>query len=350
VRLPPRWLRRLVIAPLLVAGVVLALVAMPVWVVVTLLVSRIVPGRWRILRIAWFLFLYLLVEACALIVMFGLWVGSGFGWKIRAPASRQRHYRLLGWMLRRVIRSALVTFRLTVVSDGPRLRTVGSEGRRPVLVLSRHAGPGDSMLLMDGLVNGYRRNPRIVLKDFMQWDPGVDVILNRLPAAFVPAGRTGGQELLDSIAELARDLGADDAFVIFPEGANYTEGRRARAIHKLREIGRPDLAERAEQLRQTLPPRSTGVRTALAAAPPRSDIVFVGHAGLEAFVTPGDIWRAIPMDTHIAVKLWYFPAEDLPEDEGLETWLFDVWAEIDGWISSNLSDTGELAFDDPEAY
>lgn len=349
-RLPPRWLRRLVIAPLLVAGIALALLAMPIWVVVAFLVSRLVPGRWRILRIAWFLFLYLLVEAGALAVMFVLWVGSGFGWRIRSAESQQRHYRLLGWMLRRVIRSALATFKLTVVSDGTRLTTVGSDGRRPILVLSRHAGPGDSMLLMDGLVNAYRRNPRIVLKDFMQWDPGVDVILNRLPAAFVPAGRKGGQQLLESISGLARDLGADDAFVIFPEGANYTENRRARAIHKLREIGRPDLAERAEQLSRTLPPRSTGVRTALAAAPPGSDVVFVGHAGLEAFVTPGDIWRAIPMDTHIAVKLWHFPAEDLPGDDGLEIWLFDIWAEIDNWINSNLSDTGELAFDDPEAY
>lgn len=338
------------IAPLLVVGMALALLAMPIWVVATLFVSRLVPGRWRILRIAWFLFLYLLVEVAALIAMFGLWVWDGFGWRIRSPESQHRHYRVLAWMLRRVIRSALVTFKLTVVAEGPRLTTVGSEGRRPILVLSRHAGPGDSMLLMDGLVNGYRRNPRIVLKDFMQWDPGVDVILNRLPAAFVPAGRKGGHRLLDSIAALATGLGPDDAFVIFPEGANYTENRRARAIHKLREIGRPDLAERAEQLSQTLPPRSTGVKTALAAAPSNSDVVFVGHAGLEAFVTPGDIWRAMPMDTHIAVRLWHFRAEDVPGEEGLETWLFDVWAEIDQWINASLSDTGELAFDDPEAY
>ena len=134
---------------------------------------------------------------------------------------------------------------------------------RSILVLSRHAGPGDSFLLMDGLVNGYGRDPRIVLKEFLQWDPAVDVILNRLPAAFVPVGRKGGEELIDAISSLARSMDNDDAFVIFPEGANYTDGRRARAIQKLREIGRPDLAERAEDLKQTLPPRSLGVITAL---------------------------------------------------------------------------------------
>jgi hypothetical protein len=131
----------------------------------------------------------------------------------------------------------------------------------------------------------------------------------------------------------------DDAFVIFPEGANYTEGRRTRAIQKLRDIGRPDLAERAEDLKRTLPPRSVGVMTALAAAP-TSDVFFIGHAGLEAFVTAGDIWRAMPMDTSVAVKIWHFKAEDIPPPEGQEVWLYDTWGEIDSWIGSKLEQTG----------
>jgi hypothetical protein len=132
----------------------------------------------------------------------------------------------------------------------------------------------------------------------------------------------------------------DDAFVIFPEGANYTEGRRARAIQKLRDIGRPDLAERAEELKQTLPPRSLGVMTALAAAPSGTDVFFVGHAGLETFITAGDIWRAMPMDTEVEVKIWHVRAEDIPPPEEQEASLYDVWAEIDDWISAELSRTG----------
>jgi hypothetical protein len=132
----------------------------------------------------------------------------------------------------------------------------------------------------------------------------------------------------------------DDAFVIFPEGANYTDRRRTRAIQKLRDMGRPDLAERAEELKQTLPPRSLGVMTALAAAPPESDVFFVGHAGLESFVTVGDIWRAMPMDTEVEVKIWHFRSEDLPPPDQQEIWLYDVWAEIDEWISAELEKTG----------
>jgi 1-acyl-sn-glycerol-3-phosphate acyltransferase len=338
-RLPPKWLRRILIDPALVLGVVLAIVSLPIWIVVAAFVSRYVPGKWRILRLVWFLFLYLMVETVALIAMFLTWLFSGFGWKIRSPWFTEAHYRLLGWMLRTVVRSGEITFKLEVVRDGDPPSTSDGERARSILVFSRHAGPGDSFLLMNGLVNGYHRDPRIVLKEFLQWDPAVDVILNRLPASFVPVGRKGGEALIVSISELARTMDLDDAFVIFPEGANYTERRRARAIQKLREIGRPDLAERAEELRQTLPPRSLGVMTALAAAP-TSDVFFIGHAGLEAFVTAADIWRAMPMDTSVAVKIWHVRAEDIPPPEGQETWLYDTWAEIDNWISSELEKTG----------
>ncbi len=349
-RLPPKWVRRLIIDPLIVLGVGLALISLPIWILIALFVSRFVPGNFRILRIAWFLFLYLVVEALALVGLFLLWIGSGFGWRIRTPSFRKAHYRLFGWMLRVVIRSAKVTFRLIILLEGPRATTAEEEGRRSALVLSRHAGPGDSMLLMDALVNGYQREPRIVLKEFLQWDPAVDVMLNRLPTAFVPVGRKGGEPLIEAIRELAGSMGSNDAFVIFPEGANYTEGRRARAIQKLREIGRPDLAARAEGLHMTLPPRAKGVVTALAAAPPGSDVFFVGHAGLETFITPGDIWRGMPMDTTVAARIWHVRAEDVPPPERLEEWLYDIWAEIDEWITANLSETGELVFDDPEAY
>ena len=338
--LPPRWLRRLLIDPAMVLIVALALVSLPLWIIGAAFVSRYVPRNWRILRIAWVPFSLPCSGGGESDRDVLTWVFSGFGWKIRSPSFTEFHYRLLAVMLRTVIRSAEVTFKLRVVQDEQRPTTAVNGATRSILVLSRHAGPGDSFLLMDGLVNGYGRDPRIVLKEFLQWDPAVDVILNRLPAAFVPVGRKGGEELIDAISSLARSMDNDDAFVIFPEGANYTDGRRARAIQKLREIGRPDLAERAEDLKQTLPPRSLGVITALAAAPQDSDVFFVGHAGLEAFITAGDIWRAMPMDTEVEVKIWHFRAEDIPPPDEQETWLYDVWAEIDGWISAELAKTG----------
>jgi 1-acyl-sn-glycerol-3-phosphate acyltransferase len=338
--------RRLLIAPALVIGVVASAITLPVIVVVAAFISRYVPGKWRILRIVWFLFLYLLVEAASLIMMFLFWVASGFGWKLRSPGFIDAHYWLMAWMLRRIVASAKFTFKLSVIREGEPPRT---SGERPVMVFSRHAGPGDSILLMDALANQLKRRPRIVMKEFLQWDPMIDVVINRLPSAFVQSGSRGRDELIETITDMSSTMEGRDAFVIFPEGANYTEKRAKRSIEKLMEMGRPDLAERAVELKNTLPPRSKGVMTALAAAPPGTDVFFVGHAGLETFVTPGDIWRGIPTDTSVAVRVWHFPAESIPLAEGQETWLFDVWAEIDDWITERLADTEE-PFDDPHAY
>lgn len=344
----PRWLRRALIDPAVVVGVVLAVVSLPVVVIGAAFLSRYVPGKWRIPRVVWFLFLYLLVEAAALIALFFFWVASGFGWALREPSWERRHYWLFGWMLRRVVASAKFTFKVSVIREGEPPRTVRSQERRPVLVLSRHAGPGDSMMLMDALCNTFRRRPRIVLKEFLQWDPAIDVMLNRLPSIFVPVEKRG-DAVLPAIAAIAGSMQSDDAFVIFPEGANYTEKRFKRSIEKLHEVGRPDLAERAAELKNTLPPRSTGVKTALVSAPEPHDVFFVGHAGLETFVSWGDIWRGMPMDTEVAVKLWHYPFESIPPPDAQEEWLYDMWAEIDEWIGLRMSDTGE-PFDDPAYY
>jgi len=338
-----------------VLGVVAATLTLPLVIVVAAFVSRYVPGKWRILRIVWFIFLYLLVEVTALTMLFGLWLISGFGLRISSPGFVDAHYTLFAWLLRRVVSSAKFTFKLNIVREGSAPTPTRRRGRRtttsqrPIMVFSRHAGPGDSMLLMDGLANGFRRQPRIVLKEFLQWDPMVDIMLNRLPSAFVPSSGPGRDEVVEVIAAIAGSMDDNDAFVIFPEGANYTEKRAKRSIEKLREIGRPDLAERAEELENTLPPRAKGVIAALAAAPSDTDVFFVGHAGLETFVTPGDIWRGIPTDTNVAVRVWHVPAGEIPSAEDQETWLFDLWAEIDGWISERLAETGE-PFDDPDDY
>lgn len=336
----------MVIAPGLVIGVLAATFSLPVVIPAAAFISRYVPGKWRILRIIWFLFLYLLVEAASLTMMFTLWIISGFGLRLRSPAFVEAHYWLMAWMMRRIVASAKFTFKLSIIREGEPPRT---SGQRPVMVFSRHAGPGDSILLMDALANDLRRRPRIVMKEFLQWDPMIDVMINRLPSAFVASGGRGRDILIDTIAEMSATMEGRDAFVIFPEGANYTEKRAKRSIEKLREIGRPDLAERAAELENTLPPRSTGVKTALAAAPEGTDVFFIGHAGLETFVTPGDIWRGIPTDTHVAARVWHVPAESIPPPEDQEGWLFDIWKEIDGWITERLGDTEE-PFDDPHAY
>ena len=332
-RPPPYLVRRLVIAPLFVIGSVTALLALPLWLIGAACASRFIPGRWRPLRVAWFLFVYVALEAVMLLVLFVLWIASGFGWRLRAPRLVDVHYRLAAWWLRRVMGSARRTFNLKIESEDP--RTAPTKGR-PVLVFSRHAGPGDSFLLVDGLLNDYDRLPRIILKDMLQLDPCVDVVLNRLPNRFIPSSGPAGETVVESITGLASGMGRSGAIVLFPEGGNFTERRRRRAIDRLDEIGRPGLAGRAREMEYVLPPKPTGVETAIAAAP-TADVVFVGHVGLEKLATIRDLWRGIPMDSHIVTRLWTIPAEAVPPPDEQEAWLYDQWQEIDAWIGVTLA-------------
>ena len=147
--------------------------------------------------------------------------------------------------------------------------------------------PGDSFLLMHALVNWYAREPRIVLAAALQWDPAIDVVLNRLPNRFLS---TGGPAVEQQIGALATALDDDDAFVIFPEGGNFTERRRAAGIARLRARGLEEAARRSEAMRHVLPPQPGGVAAALTAAP-EADVVWVAHAGLDHLFTVADVWR-----------------------------------------------------------
>ena len=328
--MPPYIVRRVLIAPLVVVSVLLAVGALPLWLLIAAFSSRYVPGRWRILRVAWFLFVYLVLEASGLIVLFAIWIVSGFGWKIRSPSFREAHYQFMAWWLRRLMGSARRTFRISIVVQLP---DEPPSPDRPVLVLSRHAGPGDSFLLIDALLNGdhERRRPRIVLKDLLQWDPCVDVLVNRLPNRFVPARGGGGRAAIDAIGELASTMQPGDAFVIFPEGGNFTEQRRTRAIEKLDEMGRPGLAERAREMQHVLPPKPGGTLAAIEAAP-AADVLFVGHVGLEGLSSVRDVWRGIPMDAAVVARYWMTPADEVPSPEDRERWLYDRWQALDAWI------------------
>ncbi|MFI7605805.1 1-acyl-sn-glycerol-3-phosphate acyltransferase [Micromonospora sp. NPDC049366] len=333
--LPPRWVRRVLLAPGVVLLAVVVITTLPVWALLAAALSPLVPGRLRPLRLLWIGCVYLVWDAAALLALFGLWVAAGFGRRQRSPAFQRAHYLLAGWFLRALFWQARWTLRLRidVVGTDPDTALPG----RPELVLCRHAGPGDSFILIHGLVNWFRREPRIVLKESLQWDPAIDVLLNRLPSRFIAPPRDGdqGAELLRQIGHLATALDDDDAFVIFPEGGNFTPRRRLRAIARLRSAGLERMARRAEGMRHVLAPRPGGVLAALEAAP-EAGVIFVAHTGLDRMLTVTDVWRELPMDKRIVMRFWSVPPEEVPtgRQERID-WLFDWWAQIDDWIAAN---------------
>jgi 1-acyl-sn-glycerol-3-phosphate acyltransferase len=338
VTVPPRWVRR-PLALLALAGLVFAITLLPLLVVVAALASALLPGRWRVLRLLAFVLVYLLLEVAGLAVAFALWVASGFGWKLRSPTFQRAHYAVLRMLLAELLATARVLFHLEIVQDGTGWSPLddgvpGSENA--MVVLARHAGPGDSLLLVRTLMDrDHLRRPRIVLKDTLQLDPLLDVYLNRLPNAFLTAGRS---DLAARIGELASGMGDEDAVLIFPEGGNFTAHRRLRAIDRLRGKGMLEQAGRAEAMEHVLPPRTAGVAAALAAAP-HADVVFVAHTGLEHLSTAADLWDGLPMDAVVRMRWDFVPADEVPRDrDAQEDWLFDHWAQIDRWVAQHARD------------
>ena len=334
-RVPPTWLRRPPALLLLVALAVVALALLPVLLVAAAVAALVLPKRrQRILRLFLFGLVYLLVECLGLLTALVLWVASGFGWRLRSPAFQRAHYAVLRVVLARVLAAARRLFGLEIVTDGLGWSPLddGVPGStNAMVVLSRHAGPGDSLLLVRTLMDrDHLRRPRIVLKDALQLDPMLDVYLNRLPNAFLTPGRSDSAEL---ISRLARDLDEEDALLIFPEGANFTAHRRSRVIATLRGKAMHEQAERAEALQHVLPPRTAGVAAALRAAP-HADVVFVAHTGLEHLSTAADLWNGLPMDASVRMRWDFVPAAEVPRNPQEQAdWLFDRWADIDRWIA-----------------
>ncbi|MGD9962007.1 1-acyl-sn-glycerol-3-phosphate acyltransferase [Nocardioides sp.] len=325
-------LRRFILAPAMIGLTVLIWVTFPFWLIVGAALSPLFPGRLRILRLLWIFILYLTCESILLLVMFVLWISSGFGWKMRTPYFEGLHYDLVQMLMWFFFREAKRVARLRIISEGP---SPDAHPGKPILVCCRHAGVGDSFTLIHTLMDWYGREPRVVLKDTMAWDPAIDVVLRRIPARFISPNPAKGQNFEDQIADLATGLDENDAFVIFPEGGNFTPARRQRAIDRLRKLGMERMAQRAEEMIHVLAPRPGGFLAALDAAP-EADIVLVAHTGLDHLVSARDLWRELPLDKQIIMRWWQVSNEDIPagREERIE-WLFTWWEEIDAWIAEH---------------
>lgn len=326
-RMPPRIVRRLMLAPIAVA-LSLAFVAIsPLLLFVAFIADLFLPGNWRTVRVTAFVVAYAALEAIGLVAMFVLWVASGAGFALKRPRMLRAHYAFMRWWLGVVNRVARSLFHLRVLIEDPPVPRAG-----PILVFCRHAGPGNSMLLIGTILIGYRRFPRIVMLEKLQWEPLADLMFNRLPNRFIRHDPSARERQLHAIGELSSDLGDMDAFVLFPEGKDFTPRVKMRAIEYLRSKGLRGAAERAERMKHVLPPRHGGVLAAITAAP-EADVVLVAHAVLEDVGTFKQLWSRVPHEFPIVARYWRIPPHEVPRDEdALIGWLYDWWERIDAWI------------------
>jgi acyltransferase-like protein len=317
-----------VIAPVIFVLCIVLTGLSPIILLAAATADLFLPGNWRTLRLVAFLLAYLVLEAAGLIAMFALWIASGFGIAIHEPWMQEAHYGFMRTWLKTVNAAAKLIFKLKVhIEDRPVPRA------GPILVFCRHAGPGNSMLLIGTILVGYRRHPRIVMLAKLQWEPLYDVMLNRLPNRFIKHDPKRRELYTNAITDLATGLGDQDAFVLFPEGKDFTPRVRKRAIEYLRGKGLDSAAERAERMEHVLPPRHGGVMAAMAGAPD-ADVVLVAHSVLEEVGTFKELWSRIPLEQPVVARYWRLAPSEVPkEQDEVIDWLYGWWETIDRWIA-----------------
>src|SRR4051812_8002198 len=97
---------------------VLIVTTVPVWLLVAIVLSPVVPGRLRPLRLLSLLLMHLVLESVMLVELFGLWIGSGFGYFIRRPYFERIHYDIVQAYLFVFFREARRVARLKIVTEG----------------------------------------------------------------------------------------------------------------------------------------------------------------------------------------------------------------------------------------
>jgi len=329
---PPKLVRRLVVAPLIVGIELLVMVASPLLLVVAALLSPAFGGL-RPLRMAVIVISLLAHHLAAMAACLRLWLART---SPQDTVRRDKHYAVLRALVeasyRTIVRATRVQVRLRDSADAEEI--LGSP--RPVVVLSRHAGEGDTLLAGYDLLCRYERRPRVVMHDLLRLDPVIDVLGSRLPNRFIDPR---GGDIEGEIGALARDMTARDALLIFPEGANSTESRRRRGVERLEQAGHHQEAAWARSMRHLSAPRPGGALAAIASAPDPV-VIFVAHAGFPCSF--GEVWRLLPHRQTVEVRMWAVPASDVPTDRAAAIdWLFGWWKTLDDWVAERYDARGE---------
>jgi 1-acyl-sn-glycerol-3-phosphate acyltransferase len=289
-------------------------------------------SRRRPLRISTFALAYCGMEMAVLAVSFATWLRF-LPSRTRGTGNTDRwidtHRRILahalGWVLAAARRCFGFRVAFSEASKDEALRQSG-----PTLVLARHGGPGDSFVLVHALLTRYHRRLHIVLKEILQVDPAIDILLNRVGCLFVRSPGGGGEGQAALLAEIARTLEPHESLLIFPEGANWTPNQRRRVIRHLKRAKDHEAARVATLMTNVLPPRSGGVLACLDARPDLG-VVIVAHAGIDQVVSAAQVWDSLPLDAAMSIRIW--PAAEIPEcATDRPAWLTTEWAVIDEWV------------------
>jgi 1-acyl-sn-glycerol-3-phosphate acyltransferase len=274
---------------------------------------------------------YFARELTTLLACGAIWLLCGGGALIGSRRIQRLHWRLLQWFVGGIAASVLNALQIGIAQEpGSEAAAAALRADGPLIVLSRHAGPADTVLLIDRLLTHFDRQPSVVFKEAIVLDPSIDLLSHRLPHAVLDVDDP--PECEAHIARTAAALGPRGALLLFPEGGNFTFERRRAALRALRRRGQWAAARAGERMEHVLPPRPSGTVAALRGCP-TADVVFAAHTGLGLAAYPLAIWRELPVGRTLRTRMWLVSRTDIPDgEEEVAAWLNDWWGRIDDWI------------------
>jgi 1-acyl-sn-glycerol-3-phosphate acyltransferase len=329
--MPRKSIRRPVTVTVWLIVSTIAVVASPLLLAIGALLTRL-TGRRQPLLAARLILAYFSYELAALLGCGALWLGAGAGRLIGRPRFQRLHWRLLEWFIGGLAQAGRNALAIDVRADPTPEAADALASDPPLLIFSRHAGPGDTIFIIDELMSRYGRRPSVVFKETIALDPSVDLLAHRLPHAMLDT--SDREECEVRIEQVTRRLARRGALLLFPEGGNFTPERRRSALERLRRKGRRRSAERAEEMPRVLPPQPTGSLAALHARD-GADVVFAAHTGLGLAAYPRQWWRDMPIGRTLRTRMWLVRSGEIPSDpDDQVAWLYDWWKRIDDWIAS----------------
>lgn len=334
---PPRIVRAFVITPVAFVGSLLVTLLSPLLHLILAGMDLVDRRNWRFTRIVGLGIAFCVVEFFGLVMALLLWVASGFGLFMKSPPIQRLHqiaFRIWLELITRAIETFLGFEFVFPLED---------LGTGPLLVLSRHAGPGDALLIARSMMREHGHRIRMLGTTKLLWDPVFNHLVSRMPFYFCSQQQKDLDKDLVAIWHAAATVEDDGVMIIFPEGGNFTPNRHRAAVERLESRGQLDRARRAAAMTHVLPPRTRATLAALDAAP-ESEVVIVAHVGLDDLLTLDDIWRQIPLNRTVRATYWR-GFEDRRPDGAIATidWLYRQWEMIDLWIRDNSPDSPEVS-------
>jgi 1-acyl-sn-glycerol-3-phosphate acyltransferase len=333
-----RWKRRAVSVPLVLLVTAVLCAALPVLLALGLIFDLVGRTRLGMSRLILMLTAVFIGQTGVIVSCAWLWLRFVGDDETRRDAWTAAHFGVQRVYSQWLLWNASHILGLRFEVSG--LECLEPQG--PLLVMVRHASVGDQMLPTNYI--GVQRGVllRYVGKRSLLWDPVLDLVGHRIPNVFVRRGSTDPKREIGYLLGLMEDLRAGDGVGLYPEGTRWSLSRRRQILEKLRAAGDDRMAEFAEKLRCTLPPKLGGV-LALLDRNERADVVFCAHTGFESVRHLADLWRGRVVGKTVRVHFWRCAWRDVPRERGERVaWFLEQWRELDAWIDAHMPDTDRV--------